>query len=346
MIHQRDGAVVVPVEHRRFPLRILSNPVGNLPILIGPPRHRFHPNSAGRLRRGLHVFIVSLSVVPDKTVRQSHDVLSGPVVGLQPIHFTPGIMALKIQQGLRVRRPKTVDALIFIPHHEQISPVLRENLQNPMLQPRGILRLVHHHIGIFPPVMTPHPRHLLQEFAGIHQLIVVVHGVLRLHAPDVSVVQGLRRVISDSKLLNLPLRKPHILDIGNLLRELPNVALPGKRISRHAHENPAQKQPGVRQVFRFLPSRFFRIKANYAVAEAVDGHKIHPIISVLPPEPLLHFLRRIVGKSNYQHGGVRHSGTKQVLQAGQKRGGFPTSWHSKKQRASAAIRCGRSLLFV
>ena len=346
MVHQRDGAVVVPVEHRRFPLRVFSNPVGNLSVLIGPPRHRFHPDPAGGLRRGLHVFIVTLSVVPDKTIRQGHDVLSGPVVGLQPMHFAPGIVARKIQQGLRVRRPKTVDALVFIPHHEQISPILRENLQNPVLQPRGVLRLVHHHIGIFPPVMIPHPRHLLQEFAGVHQLVVVIHGVLRLHAANVGVIQGLRRVIPDSKLLYLPRRKLHVLDVGNLLCKLPNVALPGKRIPRHAHKNPAQKQPGVRQIFRLLPSCFVRIKTNHAVTEAVDGHKVHPIASVLPPEPLFHFLRRIVGKSNYQHGGVRHAGTKQVLQAGQQRGGFPASGHSKKQRASAAIRCGRSLLFV
>ena len=80
-----------------------------------------------------------------------------------------------MNQRLRICCPETVNALILIPHHKQISVSSRQKLYHIMLYFRGILGFIHTKILVFLFEIRKHLRILFQYFYGIHHLVVIIN---------------------------------------------------------------------------------------------------------------------------------------------------------------------------
>ena len=109
--------------------------------LPGFSSDEMHRGSAGPC--GDDVLLVPELILRHEAIRHRHDLLRGAVVFFHEQNAGLGVILLKAQQGLRVGCTKAVNALVLIPNHEHVFRFRGEQLDDLMLDPGGVLGLVH-----------------------------------------------------------------------------------------------------------------------------------------------------------------------------------------------------------
>ena len=87
-------------------------------------------------------------VLADEGIRRLNDPGGGAVISLQEQDLGPRIVLLKVEQGRRLRRPEAVDALVLVAHEKEVLPLPRQQAQDRVLDPGGVLGLVHAEVAI------------------------------------------------------------------------------------------------------------------------------------------------------------------------------------------------------
>ena len=118
-VHQGKGAFIVPVEDSGLHPAVLCH-FGQIAVLGAAALQPDLPDVVPRLPGSPHVLLMAQKVLPDKGVRRLHDFGIGTEILLHQEHLRPGMLLLESQQRLGVCRPEAVDALILIPHQEQV----------------------------------------------------------------------------------------------------------------------------------------------------------------------------------------------------------------------------------
>ena len=173
-VDEGQGAVIVSVQHRRLLLAVLRHlqQIVVLPVVVRQ-RHLSDRRALGVVRA--HMLGAAALIALDEGIRRLHDGLGGAVVGLHHQHLGPRPHPLKLQQGLGPRRPEAVDALILVPHHEDIAGFGGQQAQNGVLDLGSVLCLVHADIGPAVLEVGQNIRVLPENAVGEHHLIVKVH---------------------------------------------------------------------------------------------------------------------------------------------------------------------------
>ena len=118
---------------------------------------------------------ITLLVVPDQAVGGGDDPLAGTEILLHQKHPGPRMIGGEIQKCFGIRRPKAVNTLILISHHEKISLFPGKERDDRMLNLRGVLRLINTDIRIGFLKKRKHLRAGAQNGIGIGHLIIVIH---------------------------------------------------------------------------------------------------------------------------------------------------------------------------
>ena len=79
------------------------------------------------------MLVPAVVILADEPVRRPDDGLGGAVVRLQQQHPAAGIIFLKSQQGLWLRRPEAIDALVLVPYQEEVSILPRQQPEDGVL---------------------------------------------------------------------------------------------------------------------------------------------------------------------------------------------------------------------
>ena len=105
--------------------------------------------------------------------------LGGAVVLLQA--DDPGVLVLlfKVQDVFDVGAPETVDRLVIVAHHAEVSVSPGQQAGEKILQVVGVLILVHQHIPELFLVVVQHLRFLLQQRDGVVDDVIKVQRVGR-----------------------------------------------------------------------------------------------------------------------------------------------------------------------
>ena len=137
----------------------------------------------------LHVFGKAQGIVSNDPLRQGNDPLRGSVIDLQRHLFRPGIPLGKIQQKIRPCPPESINALVIIPHHEQVFMLLRQYTQTFKLGLVHILKFIHQNEAVFPLPIGPGSLVLRQQFIAKGQHIVKIYFFMTLLISFISVIQ-------------------------------------------------------------------------------------------------------------------------------------------------------------
>ena len=116
-------------------------------------------------------------IVLDDGVGGIQNVLGGAVVLLQA--DDPGVLVLlfKVQDVFDVGAPETVDRLVIVAHHAEVSVSPGQQAGEKILQVVGVLILVHQHIPELFLVVVQHLRLRLQQRDGVVNDVVKVQGI-------------------------------------------------------------------------------------------------------------------------------------------------------------------------
>ena len=155
-------------------------------------------------------------VLLDEAVRGLHDLGAGAEILLHQQHPGPGMLLLEGEQGLGVGRPEAVDALILVPHHEQVVPAPGQPTDDCMLDSGGVLGLVHTDIRKPSPEIFQGLRAPRQDIARVEHLVVIVHqapGPQLLPIEPVNLRDAPVTVLL--QLFDFRLVQHAVLDIGN-----------------------------------------------------------------------------------------------------------------------------------
>ena len=117
----------------------------------------------------------AVGIFLDKPVRGRHDLPGGAVVPLQAQDPGPGPVLRKADQDGGVGGPEAVDALILVPHQKEVPALPRQQTDDPVLDLRGVLGLIHAEIPVAPLKLLQDPGVLPEDPQGIDHLIVIVH---------------------------------------------------------------------------------------------------------------------------------------------------------------------------
>ena len=131
-------------------------------------------------RVGPQVLALALRVVGDDLVRRVQDVTGGTVVLFEADGLRVFIVALKVEDVLDGGAAEPVDGLVVIADDTDVHVLAGQEARQHILSRVGVLVLVDEDITELVLVMFPDLRFLLEEFDGIEDHVVEVHGV-RLH---------------------------------------------------------------------------------------------------------------------------------------------------------------------
>ena len=188
-VHQRQGAFVVAEQHRQRAAALLhaAEQPGELILPAGCPHH--FQRALGTAHSG-HRLGAAVTVAGRKAVGRRHDLPAGTVVLFHQKHLRPGPGLFKLHQGLGPGGPETVDALVLVPHQEQVAVFPGQQADDLVLDARGILGFVHAEVTVLLPEPGPHRRHGPQDLQGVDHLVVVVHPALALEFRLVAAVKA------------------------------------------------------------------------------------------------------------------------------------------------------------
>ena len=146
-VQNGQGAVVVPGQDCRLPVAG-GGQAGEKGILLHPVRHPDGLDDRAVVPDGHHVLVPPVLVLADEGIRRLNDPGGGTVISLQKQDLGPRIVLLKVEQGRRLRRPEAVDALVLVAHEKEVLPLPRQQAQDRVLDPGGVLGLVHAEVAI------------------------------------------------------------------------------------------------------------------------------------------------------------------------------------------------------
>ena len=336
-VDQRQGAVVVAVKHRRLLLDV-GRHIHQPGVLVGPVHGVDHPDGSAGGPGGVDGLGAAVVVFPDEGVRRPENFRRGAVVFLHQQHPDPGIGLLKLHQGIRIGGPEAIDALVLVAYHEDVAAFPGQQADDGVLDPGGVLGFVHADIGEAVLKMGPHILVELQDFFGVHHLVVIVHPFIVPQGLAVFPVQ-LREFLKAGVQLPQPLlRQHHIFGIGDALAQLLHHALGGVL----AAQVPVQVRNQLRQgalVLRQDEGRPFAailgIVGDDLGGHAVDGADLRGMGAVLAEQGGKALLHLPGGSPGIGHGEnlVRRNAAaaQHIAQAGHQHGGFPAAGHRQQQ---------------
>ena len=347
-VHQRQGAVVVPVEHSGLGLAVLRH-LAEIAVLLLPVIDRNLPELRPAPTGGPHVLGVAVFVLLDKPVRRRHNLLCGAVILLHIQHLGVGIDPVKLGESLGIGRTEAVDTLVLVSHHEQIPALASQQADDGVLDFRGVLGLIHAVIPVPVPNRPQNLRILPENLEGIDHLVVVIHQLSVPQGLAVGLIEG-----REVQALHLNFRQllplEHlVLHIGDGGLEALYGALRGKLIGLVPVEFPQQSAllAAVLQQAEGGAAHDPLIIADYPAAHAVDGAEAQPLCRLLAEaggKPPLHIPG---GRHGIGHGEdalrldaphVAH-----VAQPGHQDGGFAAARHCQQQHRPLRL-LHRSLL--
>ena len=153
---------------------------------------------------GPHVLGVAAAVALDEGVRLLHDGPGGAVVGLHQQHLPLRVDLPELHQRLGPGRPEAVDALILVPHHEQVAAPGSQQAEDGVLDFGGILGLVHTEVGVFALEVGQDVGVPAENPQGKDHLVVVVHAAVALQILPVTEIDG-------GEIHPVHLNGPHLL---------------------------------------------------------------------------------------------------------------------------------------
>ena len=275
-------------------------------------------------------------VFPDEIIRQAENFRRGAVVLLHQQHPGVGVGLPEPHQGLRISGPEAVNALILVPHHEDVPAFLRQKLNDRMLDSGGVLGLVHADIGEHILKMRQHVRVLFQDGLSIDHLVVVVHPV-----PQRQVVPAiqLRELLEPGvQVVDLLLVEHAVLHIGDVLAKLFYDALGGKFAAEGAVQigNQLRQKPLVLHQPEGIPAAVGPgVKINDLGGNAVDGAKFRDVGAVLAKQAGKALPHLPGGGFCVGHGqdfvGRDPAAAEHIAQAGHQHGGFSAAGHGQQQ---------------
>ena len=132
-------------------------------------------------RGGLRPQLLSLArlVVLHHRAGRPQDVLSRPVVLLQPDGLGLRKIALEIQNIADVRSPPAIDRLVLVAHHADVAVAFREQPHQVVLGAVGVLVFVDHHVAQPPVPGLAGALVVLQQAHRFEQQIVEIQGIGR-----------------------------------------------------------------------------------------------------------------------------------------------------------------------
>ena len=277
-------------------------------------------------------------VFPDEIIRQAENFRRGAVVLLHQQHPGVGVGLPEPHQGLRISGPEAVNALILVAHHEDVPALLRQKLNDRMLDFRGVLGLVHADIGEHILKMRQHVRALFQNGLSIDHLVVVVHPVLLPQRQVVPAIQ-LRELLEPGvQVVDLLLVEHAVLGIGDVLAKLFYDALGGKFAAEGAVQvgNQLGQKPLVLHQPEGIPAAVgLSVKINDLGGNAVDGAKFRDVGAVLAKQAGKALLHLPGGGFCVGHGqdsvGRDPAAAEHIAQAGHQHGGFSAAGHGQQQ---------------
>ena len=169
-----------------------------------------------------------LLVAPDEAVRRGDDLLRRAVVVLHQQHPPAGIVLLKTGELFGAGRAEAVDALVLVTDHEEISVGACQLLYDPVLDERGVLRLVNADESVFLPESLKYIRIFSEYRERIDHLIVVVHERGFVHPAAVFPVYPGELSHGDAvDLFDIFVGHHRVLDVGDCRLYLSYVVLGG-----------------------------------------------------------------------------------------------------------------------
>ena len=133
-------------------------------------------------------FPLALGVVGNHPVGRVQDGLGGAVILFQPDDLGVGEGLFKAHNILNGGPPELVNALVVVPHHTEVAPLLCQQPHKQVLGVVGILIFVHHEIAEFVLVKLQHLRALLEQLHSFENQIVKIHGV---GVPQALLIEGI-----------------------------------------------------------------------------------------------------------------------------------------------------------
>ena len=304
-IHQRNRAFVVAVQNRRgfrpsaFFCTLFCR-LYQIAVLILSLLYRENTNLGVLLSGRKHRLPMTQPVMSDQLTGCLHDGRIRAKILLHEKHLCARMILFKGKERLRICRTESVDALILIADHEQVS-ISRKELQDPVLDFRRILCLIHTQIPVSGLVLGKKLRAAHQNIQRIDHLIVVIHPPLPLHFFAVALIDFCKRIAGFLlQLLQLLSGKLHILDIADPAPKLRRLRLRGKA-SRSVNVKIPEKLQNLTLVRlqrkRLLPDSA-SIICDHTGADPVDGpelksaRRIGKLRAEHPFKPPSHVLRR------------------------------------------------------
>ena len=274
-VDQGQGAVVVPVENGSLLAAVLGHlekvTVLRPPVPEGDLPHRFAAAAGGN-----HGLGMAGGVEADEAVRRSNDGGGGAEVGLHQQYPGAGVVFFKVQQGLGAGGPEAVDALIFVSHQEQISG--GKEVDDGVLDPGGVLGLVHAQVRPPPAQQVQDIRAAAQNGEGVDHLVVIVHEGAGAEGLVVGPVEGGEVVYGLSQIFDA-------LSVEHLVFRVSDGALNGFDIAVRGEilgdvpvelADQAGALPLVTEKVKGLAAPALLVEADDPGADTVDGAKLQP----------------------------------------------------------------------
>ena len=346
-VDQRQGAVVVPVEHSGLPGAVCRQVAEKLVLLVPVPhRYGLHRRAGSPYRA--HVFGAAVLIFLDKRIRRRHDRRGGTVVLLQIEDAGGGIVFLKMGERPRAGGPESVDALVLVPHQEQVAVFPGQHPQDRVLDLGCILGLVHTE----PAPAAPQPGQQVgaaaQNLQRIDHLIVVVHEPPLPHGAAVSPVERRKVAALHLYLTQFFVGEHLIFGVGNGGGQPLDGALTGKLALLRP------EQLGQQRVFAPLLQQgescaavLLLIEADDPAAHPIDGAEGQPRRfrltkkSGVPPAHIRRCRHRVGHGQDFPGGHAPPM--KQIAQPGHQDGGLAAAGH-RQQQHRALHRLYRRLL--
>ena len=183
-IDQRQRTLVIPIQYRRFRITVFRH-FSQIRIL---PRTLFQLNVADvccRLSGRYHMLFMTGCIVLYERIRCCYDLCIGAIVPVHHQHLRSGMVFFKMQQCLRIRRTETVDTLVLVSDHKQVSVFSGQQFYDHMLDSGSILRLIHADVLILLPVISKQFRNFVQQIITVDHLIIIIHQLI---VPKISIV--------------------------------------------------------------------------------------------------------------------------------------------------------------
>ena len=137
-------------------------------------------------------FVPAAAVVADDLVGELEDVFGGTVIAFELVHLRPGKIFFEAEDVFQLGPAPAVNALVVIPHREQVAVHRREQAHDLVLYAAGILKFVDVYVSEAPGkiierlfVRFEQGERFVEQVVEIHRVVLFeVVAVRRIDAAD------------------------------------------------------------------------------------------------------------------------------------------------------------------